>query len=82
MLSGCYTGKVKAMYNERGQKVEEAGPSTPVSVLGLNGAPTAGETFVVMADEKEAKDIANKREQLIRIQGIRSEEHTSELQSP
>ena len=67
MLSGCYTGRVKAMFNERGQKVSEAGPSTPVSVLGLNGAPTAGETFVVMADEKEAKDIANKREQLIRI---------------
>ena len=70
MLSGSYTGRVKAMFNERGQKVEEAGPSTPVSVLGLNGAPTAGETFVVMADEKEAKEIANKREQLIRIQGI------------
>ena len=75
MLSGCYTGKVKAMFNERGQKVEEAGPSTPVSVLGLNGAPTAGETFVVMADEKEAKDIANKREPLIRIQGIKTQKH-------
>ena len=75
MLSGCYTGKVKAMFNERGQKVNEAGPSTPVSVLGLNGAPTAGETFVVMADEKEAKDIANKREQLIRIQGIKTQKH-------
>ena len=75
MLSGCYTGKVKAMFNERGQKVTEAGPSTPVSVLGLNGAPTAGETFVVMADEKEAKDIANKREQLIRIQGIKTQKH-------
>ena len=54
MLSGCYTGRVMAMFNERGQKVEVAGPSTPVSVLGLNGAPTAGETFNVMADEKEA----------------------------
>jgi len=75
MLSGCFTGRVKAMFNERGQKVEEAGPSTPVSVLGLNGAPTAGETFVVMADEKEAKDIANKREQLIRIQGIKTQKH-------
>ena len=75
MLSGCYTGRVKAMFNERGQKVEEAGPSTPVSVLGLNGAPTAGETFVVMADEKEAKEIANKREQLIRIQGIKTQKH-------
>ena len=75
MLSGCFTGRVKAMFNERGQKVEVAGPSTPVSVLGLNGAPTAGETFGVMADEKEAKDIANKREQLIRIQGIKTQKH-------
>ncbi len=75
MLSGCYTGRVKAMFNERGQKVDEAGPSTPVSVLGLNGAPTAGETFNVMADEKEAKEIANKREQLIRIQGIKTQKH-------
>ena len=77
MLSGCYTGRVKAMFNERGQKVDEAGPSTPVSVLGLNGAPTAGETFNIMADEKEAKDIANKREQLIRIQGIKTQKHLS-----
>ena len=75
ILSGCFTGRVKAMFNERGQKVETAGPSTPVSVLGLNGAPTAGETFNVMADEKEAKDIANKREQLIRIQGIKTQKH-------
>ena len=75
MLSGCYTGRVKAMFNERGQKVTEAGPSTPVSVLGLNGAPTAGEKFNVMADEKEAKEIANKREQLIRIQGIKTQKH-------
>jgi len=75
MLSGCYTGRVKAMFNERGQKVQEAGPSTPVSVLGLNGAPTAGETFNIMADEKEAKEIANKREQLIRIQGIKTQKH-------
>ena len=75
MLSGCYTGKVKAMFNERGQKVDEAGPSTPVSVLGLNGAPTAGEKFNVMTDEKEAKDIANRREQLLRIQGIKTQKH-------
>ena len=75
VLSGCFTGRVKAMFNERGQKVETAGPSTPVSVLGLNGAPTAGETFNVMADEKEAKEIANKREQLIRIQGIKTQKH-------
>lgn len=75
MLSGCFTGRVKAMFNERGQKVEEAGPSTPVSVLGLNGAPTAGETFNIMPDEKEAKEIANKREQLLRIQGIKTQKH-------
>ncbi|MBQ7773957.1 MAG: translation initiation factor IF-2 [Bacteroidales bacterium] len=75
MLSGCYTGKVKAMFNERGQKVTEAGPSTPVSILGLNGAPSAGETFNVFEDEKEAKDIANKREQLLRIQGLRTQKH-------
>ncbi len=75
ILSGCYTGKVKAMFNERGQKVAEAGPSTPVSILGLNGAPNAGETFNVFDDEKEAKDIANKREQLLRIQGLRTQKH-------
>ncbi|MBP5538442.1 MAG: translation initiation factor IF-2 [Bacteroidales bacterium] len=75
MLSGSYYGRVKAMFNERGQKIQEAGPSTPVSILGLNGAPTAGEKFNVMADEREAKDIANKREQLIRIQGIKTQKH-------
>ncbi|MBO6083313.1 MAG: translation initiation factor IF-2, partial [Bacteroidales bacterium] len=68
-------GRVKAMLNERGQMVKEAGPSTPVSVLGLNGAPTAGEKFNIMTDEKEAKAIANKREQLIRIQGIKTQKH-------
>ncbi|MCD8312807.1 MAG: translation initiation factor IF-2 [Bacteroidales bacterium] len=75
MLSGSHTGRIKAMYNERGQKVTEAGPSTPVSVLGLNGAPTAGETFTIMADEREAKEIASKREQLLRIQGIKAQKH-------
>lgn len=75
MLSGCYYGRVKAMFNERGQKVKEAGPSTPISVLGLNGAPSAGDKFNVMSDEKEAKAIANKREQLIRIQGIKTQKH-------
>ncbi len=75
MLSGSHTGRIKAMYNERGQKVTEAGPSTPVSVLGLNGAPTAGETFNIMSDEREAKDIASKREQLLRIQGIKTQKH-------
>ena len=75
VLSGSFYGKVKSMFNERGQKVTEAGPSTPVSVLGLNGAPSAGEKFVVMSDEREAKSIANKREQLIRIQGIKTQKH-------
>lgn len=75
MLSGCYTGRIKAMFNERGQRITEAGPSTPVSVLGLNGAPTAGEKFNIFEDEKEAKDIANKREQLLRIQGLRTQKH-------
>lgn len=75
MLSGSFYGRVKAMFNERGQKVDEADPSTPVSVLGLNGAPTAGEVFNVMKDEREAKDLANKREQLLRIQGLRTQKH-------
>ena len=75
VLSGCYYGRVKAMFNERGQKVASAGPSTPVSILGLNGAPSAGDKFNVMSDEKEAKAIANKREQLIRIQGIKTQKH-------
>ena len=75
LLSGCFYGRVKAMLNERGQMVSEAGPSTPVSVLGLNGAPSAGEKFNVMTDEKEAKATANKREQLIRIQGIKTQKH-------
>ena len=75
VLCGSFYGRIKSMFNERGQKVTEAGPSTPVSVLGLNGAPAAGEKFNVLADEKEAKSIANKREQLIRIQGIKTQKH-------
>ena len=75
VLCGSYYGRVKSMFNERGQKVSEAGPSTPVSVLGLNGAPAAGEKFNVLADEREAKNIANKREQLLRIQGIKTQKH-------
>lgn len=75
MLCGSYYGRVKSMFNERGQKVMEAGPSTPVSVLGLGGAPAAGEKFNVMLDEKEAKNIANRREQLMRIQGIKTQKH-------
>ncbi|MFB0973871.1 MAG: translation initiation factor IF-2, partial [Bacteroidales bacterium] len=70
MLSGSYSGRIKAMFNERGQKIDVADPATPVSVLGLNGAPAAGDTFNVMEDEREARDIANKREQLYRIQSI------------
>ena len=75
ILSGSYFGRVKSMFNERGQRVMEAGPSTPVSVLGLNGAPAAGEKFNVLTDEREAKSIAAKREQLIRIQGIKTQKH-------
>ena len=75
IISGSFYGRVKAMYNERGQKVTSAGPSTPVSLLGLNGAPAAGEKFNIMADEKEAKSIAQRREQLIRIQGIKTQKH-------
>lgn len=75
MLSGTYTGRVKAMFNERGQKVEKAGPATPVLVLGLNGAPQAGDNFNVMDDERSARDIANKREQLQRMQGLRTQKH-------
>ena len=75
ILSGSYYGRIKNMFNERGQVVKEAGPSTPVSILGLNGAPAAGEKFNVMLDEREAKNIANKREQLIRIQGIKTQKH-------
>ena len=75
IVAGCYAGRVKAMFNERGQRLKEAGPSTPVSVLGLSGAPTAGDTLNAMEDEKEAREVANKREQLIRIQGIKTQTH-------
>ena len=75
IVAGCFAGRVKAMFNERGQRLKEAGPSTPVSVLGLNGAPTAGDTLNAMEDEKEAREVANKREQLIRIQGIKTQTH-------
>jgi translation initiation factor IF-2 len=75
MLAGSYSGKVRAMFNERGAKVNEAGPSQPVKVLGLSGAPQAGDKFNVMEDEREARDIANKRLQLQREQGIRTHKH-------
>ena len=77
ILSGTYTGRVKAMFNENGKKVDEAGPSTPVQVLGLNGAPQAGDTFNVMDDDRSAREIANKREQLARMQGIMTQKHVT-----
>jgi translation initiation factor IF-2 len=75
LLAGQYFGRVKAMYNERGKKISEAGPSSPVLVLGLNGAPQAGDKFNVYENEKDAKEIATKREQLLREQGLRTQKH-------
>ena len=75
ILAGPHSGRVKAMFNERGQDVEIAGPSIPVSVLGLSGAPSAGDTFNVMEDEREARTIATKRLQLQREQGTRVKKH-------
>ena len=75
IVSGQHFGKVKAMFNERGQRVTKAGPSAPVQILGLNGAPQAGEKFKVYDDENEAKDVATHRAQIIREQGIRARKH-------
>lgn len=75
ILAGSVYGKVKAMYNERNLPVKEAGPSAPVLLLGLTGAPQAGDKFKVMVDEREAKQIATKRQQLQREQGIRTQKH-------
>jgi len=75
ILAGCYSGRVKALTNERGQRVEKAGPSTPVQVLGMQGAPTAGDKFNVLESEVEAREIANKRLQLQREQGLRTQKH-------
>lgn len=75
VLAGSIYGKVKAMYNERNARIREAGPSTPVLLLGLNGAPQAGDMFNVMKDEREAKAISTKRTQLQREQGIRTQKH-------
>lgn len=75
ILAGSYFGHVKAMFNERGITVEEAGPSTPVQILGLNGAPQAGDRFNVMENDREAKDYANRREQLQREQELRTQKH-------
>jgi translation initiation factor IF-2 len=75
LLAGQFAGRVKAMFNERGQNVETAGPSVPVSILGINGAPNAGDRFNVLDDEREARNIATKRQQLQREQGIRAQKH-------
>ncbi|HSD05812.1 translation initiation factor IF-2 [Flavobacterium sp.] len=75
MLAGKHHGKIKAMHDERGKTVTIAGPSTPVSVLGLDGAPTAGDKFNIFEDEKEAKQIAAKRSQLMREQSVRTQRH-------
>lgn len=75
LLAGKNHGKIRAMFDERGHTVKEAGPSTPVSILGLDGAPTAGDKFNVYEDEREAKQIAAKRTQLIREQSVRTQKH-------
>jgi len=75
VLAGCYYGRVKALFNERGNRVTEAGPSTPVLMTGLNGAPQAGDKFNVMKTEREAKEIAIKRAQLQREQELRTQKH-------
>jgi translation initiation factor IF-2 len=75
ILSGQFYGRVKAMFNERNQRIEVAPPSTPVVILGLNGAPQAGEKFKVYNDEAEAKELATKRAQLLREQGLRTRKH-------
>ena len=75
LVSGQNYGRIKAMFNERNQRVTDAPPSTPVLILGLNGAPQAGETFKVYEDESDAKDTANRRAQILREQGIRAKKH-------
>ena len=75
VLAGKNSGKIKAMHDERGNEIKEAGPSTPISILGLDGAPQAGDKFSVYSDEREAKQIANKRTQLQREQTVRTQKH-------
>ncbi|MEO8761534.1 MAG: translation initiation factor IF-2, partial [Bacteroidia bacterium] len=75
IVAGGFSGRVKAMTNERGLPIKEAGPSIPLQLLGLSGSPTAGDKFNVMADEREARELANKRLQLQREQGIRTQKH-------
>lgn len=77
VVAGSYYGKVKAMFNERGMRIKDAGPSVPVLILGLNGAPQAGEKFNVINNEQEAKNIAAKRQQLVREQGLRAQKHVT-----
>jgi translation initiation factor IF-2 len=74
IVSGQYYGRIKAMFNERNQRVDKAGPSSPVQILGLNGAPQAGEKFKVYEDEADAKEIAGRRAQILREQGITNQE--------
>jgi len=75
ILAGCHSGRIKALFNERGFRIKEAGPASPAQVLGMTGAPQAGDLFNVMEDEREARDIANRRLQLQREQGIRTHKH-------
>lgn len=75
ILAGQWSGRVRAMFNERGQKIDEAGPATPVSILGFEGAPNAGDKFFVFEDEREAREIATKRQQLQREQSVRTKKH-------
>ncbi len=75
LIAGCYSGRVKALFNERGSRIKKAGPAMPAQVLGMDGAPQAGDVFNVMEDEREAREIANKRLQLQREQGIRTRKH-------
>jgi translation initiation factor IF-2 len=75
VLAGAHYGHIKAMYNERGLRIKEAGPSVPVLILGVNGAPQAGDRFLVMGNDREAKEIATRREQLQREQGLRTHKH-------
>lgn len=77
LLAGTHHGKVRAMHDERGKAIKEAGPSTPISVLGLDGAPGAGDKFNVFEDEREAKSIATKRTQLLREQSVRTQKHVT-----
>ena len=77
LLAGTHYGKIKAMFNERNQRIQEAGPAAPVLILGLNGAPTAGDTFNVMDTDQEAREIANKREQLQRELGLRTQKRVT-----